>query len=101
MEALLEKLAETEKRWETSEKGYHEQFHNHPNFGSDFGFAHRQVLLRAEADRLRNNFASYKKSREEVKFLFQKICIQKRFYCDPQLKQTKPICQTYQIYASN
>ena len=92
MEALLEKLAETEKRWETSEKGYHEQFHNHPNFGSDFGFAHRQVLLRAEADRLRNNFASYKKSREEVKFLFENICIigsKKRFYCGPQIKQNQ------------
>ena len=93
MEGLLEKLAETEKRWETSEKGYH--LDDHPNFDSDSivaqiaNFAHRQVLLRAEADRLRNNFASYKKSREEVKFLFEKICIQKRFYCDPQLKQNQ------------
>ena len=26
----------------------------------------RQLMLRAEADRLRNNFAAYKKSREEV-----------------------------------
>ena len=79
MEALLEKLAETEKRWETSEKGWH--LDDHPNFDSDStfaqiaNFAHRQVLLRAEADRLRNNFASYKKSREEVKFLFEDICV--------------------------
>ena len=28
----------------------------------------RQLMLRAEADRLRNNFAAYKKSREEVHF---------------------------------
>ena len=29
----------------------------------------RQLMLRAEADRLRNNFAAYKKSREEVNFI--------------------------------
>ena len=29
----------------------------------------RQLMLRAEADRLRNNFAAYKKSREEVNLI--------------------------------